>query len=45
MFKTTKLAGLVKSKEASDNKKIGSSSSIQITAVTAIAVATFWPVG
>ncbi len=41
MFKATKLAGLVKSKAASNDKRIGSSSSIQITAVTAIAVATF----
>lgn len=40
MFKTTKLAGLVKSKAAS-NKRAGSSSSVQISVVTAIAVATF----
>jgi phosphomannomutase/phosphoglucomutase len=40
MFKTTKLAGLVKSKAAS-NKRAGSSSSVQISAVSAIAVATF----
>lgn len=40
MNKTTKLAGLVKSKAAS-NKKMGSSRSIQTSAVIIIAVATF----